>query len=156
MLLSKENITFILALIGSIGTVAGGIYSFWCSRVRLEMKIVDFVQHGDIVQLFVEIQNQSSLPICISSISIVEASRKYRCELLQKKIRSSGDLLYRTPLFPLNIPPRTGVLYYFEFLDAPDMLLIPGKSLALSFDTNRRKIERSLVLPQAAHYLRSK
>lgn len=146
-------VTFILAVIGSLGTIIQGTRAFIASRVNMRFEIVDYTRINNATQFFIEIQNLSTVPICISSISIVDGDSTCKCELLSKKICQTGGILYRTPVFPLNIPPKTGRLFFIEFLDAPQILLGSGHMLHLSFDTNRGILKRDLSLSDPSRYL---
>jgi len=151
-----EIITFVLATIGTLGTIFSTIRVFTASRTNMQFRIVDYVRINDVTQFFIEMQNLSSAPICISSVSIIDGASRCKCELLSKKILLQGDILYRTPLFPINLPPRTSRLFFLEFLCAPKIFLVEGKTVLLSFDTNRGTLEKELVLPDTAHYLHKK
>lgn len=152
--LTKDNLTFFMSVIGFIGTIYGSIRVFYIGRKRIDCEIIDHVKlQSNIVQFFIYVNNSSSNPLCISYISLVYDDVSVRCELLQKKTRLLGGILYRTPLFPLNLAPHVGTICFLEFLKCPDIELAPDKTVVLEFHTNRGMIKKSLILPQPAHYL---
>ena len=153
---TRDNITFVLALIGSLGTFFNGIKHFLASRVKFDVKIFDIRYSNGIAQIYLDVRNLSINPIAISSISIKVDQKLYPCDLLQKKIRYSGDILYMTPLFPLNIAPQTSQQYFLEFLDVPDICITSGTTFYLSFDTNHGMITKSVILPCKGRYLHIK
>ena len=147
------TISLILGSIGTVGTVAGGLRALLASRKNLSIKIVDYTRHEKTVQFFMDIRNKSSFPIAISRIDLSAGPDRTPCELLAKKIRVSGGILYRTPLFPLNIAARTSRLCFLEFLDAPEISLTSGSKTSFAFDTNRGTIKKSVSLPPEGRYL---
>ena len=152
-LLTKENITFILAVVGFCGTVYSGIAAFILSRARLRAKIIDYAQYGENTRYLIELRNLSTNPISVSLISIKEGRVLYPCERLRARIREFAGLLYRTPMFPLNLAPRTSYLYFLEFHASPKIALTSGTMLYFSFDTNRGTITKKLCLSDTDRYL---
>ena len=152
-LITRENITFLLACIGSLGTFIAGLKAFFHGRKKISVEIIDYTKVDKVVQFFFYLQNHSSNSLCISSVYLKTPERSIRCELLEKRIRKTADLLYRTPLFPLNLAPHVGAAYFLEFLNCPDIALEPGKKVSLEFHTNRGLIKKSLSLPEKSHYL---
>ncbi len=151
--LTRENITFLLALLGSIGTVLQAFFHFLSTRKKLKIEILDSETIWDVMQFFIYIQNQSHSSICISSISIRYDKKEIYCELVPKKIRGKGDELIRTPMFPLNISPLQGGMYFLEFVYCPKISLDPGKILDFVIHTNRGPLKKSVTLGDKSHYL---
>lgn len=57
---TKENITFVLAAIGSVGTIISWLFYWATTRRHVEIEIFDYSSHwGRIAQLFIHFQNQS-------------------------------------------------------------------------------------------------
>ena len=154
--ITKENITFILASIGAVGTITGSIIAFVGSRRNIYANLIDANIRFDTITLFIEIKNRSSLPICISSVSIIIDSVSYPCELLPKKVIEFSGILHRTPYFPLNIAPKTGRSYFLEFLDVPEISSAFGTIVSFAFDTNRGIVNKELCLPRQGCYLHKK
>ena len=151
--LTKENITFLLALLGSIGAVIQAFLHFLSTRKKIEIQIVDYRAVQKVIQFFIHVQNQSRSPICISSISICYDKNEIYCELIPKKIRGKEETLICTPMFPLNHAPLQGGLYFFEFINCPETSLISGKTFDFVIYTNRGPIKKSVILGEQSHYL---
>lgn len=151
-LLTKENVTFVLAVIGSVGSIGELIHRFISSRKRINIKILDFNQWKHVFQMLIYIQNQSQSSICISCISIIYDDKEYPCELVPKKICGTGENLVCTPDFPLNLTPLFGYHYFLEFVNSPDASLTPGSMMSLLVHTNRGVIKKSVKLDDMAHY----
>lgn len=124
--------------------------------IKMKFKIRDFDQpRKTAVQLCLLIQNNSSLPITISGISIIEAGQEYPCRMLSTPIvtDSGVDVVFSTPL-PLNLVGRQGTLAFFEFLGYQGTPLALGKKVELRIYTNRASLNRSLTLYQEPGLLR--
>lgn len=153
-LFTKDNITFVLALIGSVGTVLGWIYTFITSQRKIDIEIYDYTSYiGKIAQFFIHFQNQSFLPICIMSVTLVYNGVETCCELIPKKIRGSENDLIKSPMFPINLVAKQGCLYFLEFVNCEQISLTPGSKVDFSINTNRGKIHKSVILSDISHYL---
>ena len=125
-------------------------------RSNISLKIYDYKKIATIVQIFINIQNNSSASLCIHSFSIINGSKIYLCELIPKKIRGHEETLCLTPMFPLNLAPYQGYQCFLEFLFCEDIQLGPGKTLALKIHTNRGVIDKSVILGNISHYLHTR
>ena len=153
---NQSDITFILALIGSIGSICGWIYTFITTRKRIEIDIVDYSALRNVAQFFINIQNKSFSPICINSISFLYDGNYVHCELIPKKIRGRDNELLCTPMFPLNLSPRQGCLHFFEFVNCPNISLDSDKKVSFVIHTNRGPIKTSVILGDTSRYLHIK
>ena len=75
-LLTKENITFVLSLIGSVGT----FFTIWNSRKRLRCNISDVGYNTErkILMLSLIFENRSRIPISITNASLsINGSERY-------------------------------------------------------------------------------
>lgn len=151
---TKENITFVLAVIGSVGTIISWFFYWATTRRHVEVEIFDYSSHwGRIAQLFIHFQNQSRSPICIVSVSLLFNGKEVCCELVPKKIRLEGDELLKTPMFPLNLLGKQGSLCFLEFVGFEHIELVPGSNLVLLINTNRGQIRKSVTLSNTSRYL---
>lgn len=149
-----DIITFTLALIGFVGTVSGWIYFWLTTKRNIDLELFDYgVLGGSIAQFFIHFQNQSHFPICIISVSLLHDNSEICCELIPMKVRSIGEDLLRTPSFPINLVGRQGYLCFLEFAGCGQIQLAPGNKVALSINTNRGRIRRSVTLSNTSHYL---
>lgn len=155
-LFTKENITFVLAVVGSLGTIFNFVYAYFSSRRHIDMHILDYSSYLHVVQFFIYIQNQSRSPICISCISLQLDGQEISCELIPKKIRGNDPNLICTPFFPLNLSPLMGVQHFFEFVNCPDISLASGKKISFAIYTNRGVIKKSVTLGNTSRYLHIK
>lgn len=151
-LLSAESLQSTYNALGILGFVLSALLWFFAvykKRTNLYVESKDYTKAlGEIVQLYLYIQNQSDSPITISGISIVHYEKKLPCELIPKKIRKTGDNIIYTPCFPINLAPQQGVCFPFEFLNCRDIEVGPGKKVALEIYTNRKLVKESLILNQ--------
>lgn len=150
---NRDDITFYLALIGSVYSIISTLYILITSRKNISIQIFDYTKVYQTVQFFMCIRNNSRLPISISCISIIYGDKEYPCELIQKKIRGTGEDLIRTPQFPLNLTSQLGIHSFFEFVNSPDIELTLGKNVDFLIYTNRGVLKKSVVLPEKSHYL---
>ena len=154
-LFTKENITFFLAVIGSIGSICEFLYHFIVSRKHLDFEILDFRATYQPLQLFIYVQNQSKAPITISCVSIRYENHEYYCEVVPKKVRSIDDYFFYTPDFPLNLTPLMGYQFFLEFVGFPEKALNPDSTVDVLIYTNRGVVEKFLTLHNRAGYWRN-
>lgn len=149
------NLLAILAFIGSAGLY---LKAFLDSRRKVSLSVNDYKRYDDIgvVQFFVLLQNNSSKPLCISSIAIKQPSDIQTCELIPKPIRGIEPNMIKTPWFPLNLSPHEGVLHYLEFLYCEDIELGRDKTVAFQIHTNRGMVEKAVTLGNISYYLHTK
>ena len=152
-ILTRENITLALAVLGFMGTLISAICALWNRRRKISVDVRDYAYRQNLIQLLVFLENQSSLPLIISSVEIKIGEGKKECELLPKKITKRDEILYRSPMFPINLPAHVGASYFFVFLDSPDIGLAPGKNLFLVIHTNRGEINKTVSCGHMGHYL---
>lgn len=149
---TKENITFILAVIGSVGSICEFFYHFIASRKHLDFEILDFRTTYSPLQLFIYTQNRSQTSITVSCVSILHEGHEYYCEMIPKKIRSVAESCIYTPEFPLNLAPLMGYQYFLEFVGFPEKSLAPCSTIVVLIYTNRGVVRKSLTLQDKAHY----
>lgn len=150
----KENISFVLSVFSSFVI----FYNFFKNKTNINIKIIDYTQYTNAhtVQLLVLIENKSSKPISISSISFsLENSKKYYCELIPKIITENHSKKIFTAYFPINLQGFQGYQGYLEFLKCEDILLMQGKTLSFEIYSNHRLISKSVILGRQVGYLPS-
>lgn len=150
------DISIILSVLAFIMSFVTWVVHAFQHSTRLSIKNIDYrVWPGDIVQLFVYIQNNSVAPITISGLSILESGRKFPCELVSKKIRSENGIVTRsTPNFPLNFSSSQGSMYFLEFVHCPGIALAPNKTVAFEIYTNRGCLKKFSVPGQQGRLFR--
>lgn len=155
--ISRDNITLILAVFGSFGTLINWISSFISNRRNLDIRIVGYRQDAPhALLLYMSFMNNSRLPISISDISIEIEGVRHSCQkipitALEEEIRRNGHSLFhyvhKTMEFPISISGLNGTSGYAYF-SFPEATLQSGATrLNFLISTNRGKaIETSLEL----------
>ena len=143
----------ILACLSFIGTFSILLYQFAKSRRNLSVSIIDYASRQGSVFLMILFQNNSSLPLTVSSVHIIHDEKYYQCELIPKKIRGKNALLIMSPMFPLNLVPKEGRQCFLEFLFSEDIPLGYGKTVVLEIHSNRGPISTQITLGHKSHYL---
>lgn len=147
------NILTILAFIMSAIT---WIVTALRHSIFLTVELKDYAKwFNNVVQLFLYIQNNSASPITVSGISILYDGKKFPCELVPKKLRTEDGIVTRsTPMFPLNFAGLQGTMYFFEFVNCPDIELAQGKTIDFEIYTNRGRLKKSVTLGPQDRYFR--
>lgn len=141
-LLTRENITLAIALLGAVGTVSGWIHKYFSNRKNLDVSLIKaFEPYGSLV-LYVSFQNRSRLPISIDTIGIVFDNNVYQCEPVSRAAyiaRNNKEPVseIRTISFPINLSPLSGSSGFVEFVLSPDDLKKLSTRLTLQVSTNR-------------------
>lgn len=143
----------LLGILGFLMSAILFITHLLSRRKKIRIKVHDYTKIRHVVQLFINLQNYSSSSLCIHSISLINDSSEFPCELLPKAIRESGHQLITTPMFPLNLSPHQGFQCFLEFLFCEDIQLVADKTLVLKIYTNRGVINKSVTLGNISHYL---
>lgn len=147
------NILTVFAFIMSTLTwIIGGL----SRSVRISLEILDYRTYQKSCKVYVRISNNSSFPIIVQSISIIDERGEHFCYLQPKLSRHEGSLDFYTAEFPLNFSPVQGRQEYIEFRDFPDsepIQLVEGKTVEFRIYTNRWAIKRAETLGKESHYL---
>lgn len=158
---TMENVTFVMAFIGSTGTIIAGIMKFINSRVRIKLTIHGYNLTDKSIYFYVTIENHSQMPVLITDISILSNHNKYHCrktpiKVFEETFKQSNVITSHYDYFNLSMPINlqglsgTSGYIYFEFpLTDPQNL---SNSLILEVVTNRRKvIQMKLSLDEVSH-----
>lgn len=153
-----QNFINALSILAFIMTSISYILAIYNKSIRLSVSVKDYAKKFlDIVQLYLMFQNNSSKPITVSGISIIDNGAEHHCELVPKLIMTIRDDVVRsTPQFPINLGPYQGLLLPFEFLNCPNIELAPDKKVELRIYTNLKPLTKSVVLGKQLYYLRTK
>lgn len=144
---TKDNITFILATIGSLGT----IYSMITQRKRVSLSIQEFRYKNKTLLMYVAFTNRSRLPISILNISVVYDKVCYPCVYIPITVvehtRHSGKelLSHREELsiqFPISLSSLAGTSGYLYFDKLPDNYPDAPTTLTLEVSTNRGRAKK--------------
>ncbi len=151
-----QNICNIFTCLSFIGTLYLLLCQLVKNRKNLSVSVIDYASRQGSVFLMLLFQNNSLLPLTVSSIHIVHGEKHYQCELIPKKIRGKNALLIMSPLFPLNLAPKEGRQCFLEFLFAEDIPLDYDKKVVLQIHSNRGLISKQITLGHKSHYLNNK
>lgn len=156
-LFSKENITFILATIGSVGTIYTLISKVFLNRVKIELSVAEYIPAKDSVVLYMMFINKSHLPISITDVRLWNYLTVYSCEKTPHIVRidtnkATETIIYKEAIytipFPINLPSLSGTSGYLYFLIPQENFQCASKSLTVELSTNRhKKLQRTLSLP---------
>lgn len=122
-----QNIYNLMAIIGFILSGYLTIKSYLKSKINITMKVLDYREYMRNLQFIVYLQNNSSMPICISSIMLditPFCSDKPKepdehcyssCVLLPKKLEGTKGKILVNSSFPVNLVGWEGRILILEF-----------------------------------------
>ena len=137
-----QLITFILSIIGSIGTVVSLIQSFLKYRIKINAHFV-FLFYEPIHKTFngyLIIENRTNLPIIVTSISIKNNNYSYEFScipFLVKENKKRNYYVYSEKI-PINLLEYQALGGYFASKGCPHIANL-DEPLTLEIRTNRRK-----------------
>lgn len=161
VLLTKENITLAIAILGLLGSIFSWVFNFLSRRKKIRFLIYDYQRLGDIHQFVFSIENLSQLPISISRIFLVIDNKKYECTYIPKRVsettREIGrKVIERKSEYSLPMPivlTSLGAMHgYVIFENCPKNLENPQTPATLLLHTNRgRPMKLKAQLVQNSH-----
>lgn len=153
---TKDNITFVLAVIGSVGTVVGWVHHWICTRENISINLVGYRWHSSGLLTFFQFTNNSLQTITIKNISSVINNSEYLCSLIPVKVfettRITGNEIvshndYYSIEMPLTLSPLCGNRGYVYFPFQPEIQQSAPSNLTFVIRTNRgRAIKKTLPL----------
>ena len=155
------KLTFILALIGSLGTAYSVIMTFYWHRVSIDCNIIEYCPTKDALIAYMSFINHSRLPISITDICIWNDGVLYNCvptpEIVKFIDRKSNneqfykEAIHSAPL-PINLPSLSGTSGYVYFLFPQENFQVSSKSLTVELSTNRHlTLRKTLSLEKSLH-----
>ncbi|MFR6431863.1 MAG: hypothetical protein ACLUP9_10795 [Waltera sp.] len=141
-----DTITFILALIGSIGTAYTVIMTFYWHRISIDVSITDHAIAKDTVVLYMVFTNNSRLPISITDVKIWNRCIPYSCvkepTTVRVDTRTTGKtIVYREAIkslpFPVTLPCLSGTSGFLYFQIPQENFECASNSLTVELNTNR-------------------
>lgn len=161
-LFTRENVTFVLAVIGSIGSIISGINAFISSRRKPLLQIAGHkITDRKSLLIYAGIMNRSNQTITISNVGMKLGDLIYPCHqyplmVLEESSHCGKELLYHHEFyslsFPVTIPAHGGTsgYIYFEF---PEVSIETDSTQAtFVIDSNRKKAtETTLSLGPQLH-----
>lgn len=146
--LTKENLTFLLSIIGSIGTVAGWLCHWFETRKNLTFKLIGYQWNQQGLLMYYHLTNNSLQSIAINDISFKYNSNEYHCSPIPVKVLETTRRIGREVVdrkefystqFPLNLSPLCGNSGYLNFSFDPEIQQPAPSSLTFVIRTNRGK-----------------
>ena len=116
-LLTRENISLILSIIGSVGAVSSWVYNYITRRKNISFRIInyDYDIDDNYLNLYFHLTNNSELPITINEIDIEYNKEEVCCCLIPFSIANVGDKSFTSVSFPLSIAPLCSCSGYLHF-----------------------------------------
>lgn len=157
--LTRDNVTFILALIGSIGTAYSVIMTFYWHRISIDFDIVEYCPSKDALVAYMSFTNNSRLPISITDVRIWCDCIPYSCthtpEIVKIVTRTLGkdktfqEAIHSLPL-PINLPSLSGTSGFLYFQIPQGTFECDAKTLTVELSTNRHlKLRKTLSLEKS-------
>lgn len=140
----KSHIAILISLISLMLSLYNFVYNFVCRKCKLQIIVHKHLSHNNTHQFYITVQNQSQLPISISSICI---NNQYFCvlepALIKETIRHTGNTVTsrtetKTIPFPINLNTLQSYSGYLEFRDIDTF---DENNFSISIFTNRRAIK---------------
>lgn len=157
---NMELITFILACIGSVGTISGWIYYWVTTRKNIFVRIIAFHQKNETILSYMAFENKSRLPVSITDISLLIDGNPYPCEYMPKKVMShertvGGRIVSSQDYYNIQLPIELGSLGatsgYVLFVLPKGVRKPDTKVVTLQISSNRGKaMKMTLSLDQVA------
>lgn len=148
---TKENITFSLAVFGSIGTLISAIISFIHRRKKLSIHISKLYFDHTSIWLYCIFENKSQLPISINSLAVqIRNSFIYTSQIPQKVFEvtdRSGNTItskreFYSIAFPISLPALSGTAGYVYFDIPGERLETLPTELFFQAGTNRGMVKK--------------
>ncbi len=153
-----DIITFVLACVGSVGTMCSAILTFIRNRVNIDFYIAEHSFTKDSVILYMVFTNKSHLPVSITDVKLWNKCIPYSCckepTVVQIYTRKSKNMvIYQEAIksipFPITLPCLSGASGYLYFQIPQENFECVANTLTVELNTNRHKtIQRTLSLSQ--------
>lgn len=152
---SKENITLLLSILGTIGSASAWIYTIAKSRKRFKIEINGYRPDPHGMLLHIQLINKSTLPLSINDIAI-HSDKEYSAGHIPQKVleitNRTGDEIkshkeYYSMPFPINLPSLCGTSGYLYFSSGEKTFPQLSNDMTLIIRTNRgREVKKTLPL----------
>ena len=154
-----ENITFLLVLIGSVGTTWQVIQSR--RKIRLSLPYFGYSAEKQLALAYIQFDNLSNSAVSITDVSIVINGNTYPCDKLPTTVASSerkiggkivsSNSLYNTPL-PICLSGYGGSSGYFVFQIPLESAPPASTRQTLLISTNRGSSFRAELKPDQEYF----
>ncbi len=149
--ITKDNISFILATIGSLGT----IYTLFAQRQKFSLSIQSYSHKNNSLLMYVSFTNRSRLPISILNVSIIQDNVCYPCVYVPTKVRectrrSGKEVISHKEdfsiQFPISLSSLAGSSGYLYFDKLPKNYPNDATDLTVQVSTNRGRAKKMKLL----------
>ena len=145
-LLTRDNITLALAILGSVGTLFTFVMTFLANRTRINLRFKQINCNQGSMLSYVAFENKSRLPIAITDIAIINDDICYPCVPIATSVceyeRKRGNQVishredFSIPL-PITLSSLAGTSGYVYFDRLPDNFPTSPREVTLQVSTNR-------------------
>lgn len=145
-LLTRENITLVLSIFGSVGTLTTWFVSFIKNRKKFSIIVNGYRFDSQGLLLYVQIINRSYLSLSISDISIKLSNQiiytdKIPVKVLETTIRKGLEVIEHkadySMSFPVQLSPLGGCSGYLNFSFEKDIPQLPSNTVTAVIHSNR-------------------
>lgn len=150
---TKENVTFLFAVVGFAGT----IYAAFASRVKIDMKIIKYIPAKGQIIIYAAFQNKSHMAVSISGISVkiddvyfpcVEYPTIIEWNVYRSKNEITGTFNLSNMDMPINLTALSGTSGYILFEVPQEDCTTAPNTLTFQLSPNRgRAVEKKCQLP---------
>lgn len=148
---TKENISFLLGVFGSFGT----LYTLFAQRKNISLSIQSYSYKNKSLLMFVSFTNRSRLPISILNISVIQDNVCYPCVYIPTVVcehtrRSGKEIISHreefSVRFPISLASLAGSSGYLYFDKLPENYPDDAKTLTVQVSTNRGRAKKMKLL----------
>ena len=156
-LLTTENISLVLSILGIFGNVFLFTRTHFLEKVDIDIKIPGIFEpeNGTLIAYFT-FTNNSRLPVSITGISIVCDDNLYPCEQISDDIIKSTYAIGNWPEtttrnipMPIHLPTLGAACGYVTFVAPSTYFQFPSKHLTVRLSTNRNQIVETTLEPES-------
>lgn len=150
---TRDNVTFVLALMGAVGS----FYTFIMQRKKIRITIQRFTYNDGILLMYLSYVNLSHLSVSITNVNLIYKGISYPCAyeptLAQTYTHKIGkEIVTRrddfTTALPLNLSALAGSSGYIYFGSLPSDFSEHSGTIEIEVGTNRgRAIKMKLKIP---------
>lgn len=151
-LFTHNNITFLLAVLGSIGTLTSAIRILIQNHKRIKVTILAYHNDCNLHIFYLLLENKSNLPISINQIFLISDDCRCRCVLLPKvkfKVNLSRNNViahsteYCSESFPVNLASISSRASFVLFEPHESLQIDPSKAVTFEVHTNRGRVTKT-------------
>ena len=147
----QNNVTFLIAVLSFFLSSASWIYTWIKRRKRLKFTIQEARARDDVLFFFLQIENESELPIAITRIQVLIDGKFIDCTAIPEFVyglshRSGDELVASKDFFSMQMPIELnplGAVSGFVLFEGLQTSLPPSATQVIfRISTNRGKAEK--------------